>query len=108
MKKGRITKLIIWFIIALIQLSSIILLSYSLTHYKGIETFYRIYVVIILIYLLIFTSYISLTNIKTQTSKSYIISIILSILFSIIAFVGYYYLNNVYKAVNVKEVINNH
>lgn len=100
MKKGRITKLIIWFIIALIQLSSIILLSYSLTHYKGIETFYRIYVVIILIYLLIFTSYISLTNIKTQKSKSYIISIILSILFSIIAFVGYYYLNNVYKAVN--------
>lgn len=100
MKKGRITKLIIWFVIALIQLSSIILLSYSLTHYKGIETFYRIYVVIILIYLLIFTSYISLTNIKTQTSKSYIISIILSILFSIIAFVGYYYLNNVYKAVN--------
>lgn len=100
MKKGRITKLIIWFIIALIQLSSIILLSYSLTHYKGIETFYRIYVVIILIYLLIFTSYISLTNIKTQKSKSYIISIILSILFSIIAFVGYYYLNNIYKAVN--------
>lgn len=100
MKKGRITKLIIWFIIALIQLSSIILLSYSLTHYKGIETFYRIYVVIILIYLLIFTSYISLTNIKTQKSKSYIISIILSILFSIIAFIGYYYLNNVYKAVN--------
>lgn len=100
MKKGRITKLIIWFIIALIQLSSIILLSYSLTHYKGIETFYRIYVVIMLIYLLIFTSYISLTNIKTQKSKSYIISIILSILFSIIAFVGYYYLNNVYKAVN--------
>lgn len=100
MKKGRITKLIIWFIIALIQLSSIILLSYSLTHYKGIETFYRIYVVIILIYLLIFTSYISLTNIKIQKSKSYIISIILSILFSIIAFVGYYYLNNIYKAVN--------
>ena len=100
MKKGRITKLIIWFVITLIQLSSIILLSYSLTHYKGIETFYRIYVVIILIYLLIFTSYISLTNIKTQKSKSYIISIILSILFSIIAFVGYYYLNNVYKAVN--------
>lgn len=100
MKKSRITKLIIWFVIALIQLSSIILLSYSLTHYKGIETFYRIYVVIILIYLLIFTSYISLTNIKTQKSKSYIISIILSILFSIIAFVGYYYLNNVYKAVN--------
>lgn len=100
MKKGRITKLIIWFIIALIQLSSIMLLSYSLTHYKGIETFYRIYVVIMLIYLLIFTSYISLTNIKTQKSKSYIISIILSILFSIIAFVGYYYLNNVYKAVN--------
>lgn len=100
MKKGRITKLIIWFIIALIQLSSIILLSYSLTHYKGIETFYRIYVVIILIYLLIFTSYITLTNIKTQKSKSYIISIILSILFSIISFTGYYYLNNVYKAVN--------
>lgn len=100
MKKSRIAKLIIWFLIALIQLSSIILLSYSLTHYKGIETFYRIYVVIILIYLLIFTSYISLTNIKTQKSKSYIISIILSILFSIIAFVGYYYLNNVYKAVN--------
>ena len=100
MKKGRITKLIIWFIIALIQLSSIILLSYSLTHYKGIETFYRIYVVIMLIYLLIFTSYITLTNIKTQKSKSYIISIILSILFSIISFTGYYYLNNVYKAVN--------
>lgn len=100
MKKGRITKLIIWFIIALIQLSSIILLSYSLTHYKGIETFYRIYVVIMLIYLLIFTSYISLTNIKTQKSKSYIISIILSILFSIISFTGYYYLNNVYKVVN--------
>lgn len=100
MKKGRITKLIIWFIIALIQLSSIILLSYSLTHYKGIETFYRIYVVIILIYLLIFTSYISLTNIKTQKLKSYIVSIILSILFSIISFTGYYYLNNVYKAVN--------
>ena len=100
MKKGRITNLIIWFIIALIQLSSIILLSYSLTHYKGIETFYRIYVVIILIYLLIFTSYISLTNIKTQKLKSYIVSIILSILFSIISFTGYYYLNNVYKAVN--------
>lgn len=100
MKRIRIVKLLIWFVIALIQLSSIILLSYSLTHYKGIETFYRIYVVIILIYLLIFTSYISLTNIKTQKLKSYIISIILSILFSIISFTGYYYLNNVYKAVN--------
>ena len=100
MKRNRIVKLLIWFVISLIQLSSIILLSYSLTHYKGIETFYRIYVVIILIYLLIFTSYISLTNIKTQKLKSYIISIILSILFSIISFTGYYYLNNVYKAVN--------
>lgn len=100
MKRNRIVKLLIWFIIALIQLSSIILLSYSLTLYKGIETFYRIYIVIILIYILIFTSYISLTNIKTQKLKSYIISIILSILFSIISFAGYYYLNNVYKVVN--------
>ena len=100
MKRNRIFKFIIYSIVILIYIVSLGLLGYSLYLYKGIETFYRIYAIFILLYLLILFGYISFINIPSKKKKKFFIPIIILIILSIIELALFYYLHNIYKAID--------
>lgn len=95
----KVVKAIIVLLAIIAQTIGLIMLTYSLFLYKGVETFYRIYIIIILIYFLLFIGYLLLRSIKKKKLKSFIIPFILSIIFIAGEFVAYYYLHNVYKAI---------
>ena len=97
MKKKKIFKGILTLILMICSLLSIGYLAYSLTLYQGIETFYRIYGVIILIYFFLLLSYLELRSIKKKTMKSFFIPAIINILFIFGEIYGSYYLNKIYK-----------
>ncbi len=94
------SKALLSIILIIIQLISLGLLGYSLVLYKGVETFYRIYGVITLLYLLVFISYLLLRSIKKKKMKSFTIPLIMCLLISIVQFGGYYYLNKIYKTID--------
>lgn len=93
-------KALLSIILILLELISLGLLGYSLVLYKGVETFYRIYGIIVLLYLLIFISYLLLRSIKKKKKSAFVIPLILCLLVSIIQFGGYYYLNKIYKTID--------
>ena len=93
-------KALLSIILILLQLISLGLLGYSLVLYKGVETFYRIYGIIVLLYLLIFISYLLLRSIKKKNKSAFVVPLIMCLLVSIIQFGGYYYLNKIYKTID--------
>ena len=100
MKKKKILKTLAIFILLLIELISLCFFTYSLILYEGVETFYRIYGVIILIYLFLFLSYLLLRSIKKKNMKSFVIPAILTIVIIGVEFAGYYYLTKIYKSID--------
>ena len=103
MKKKKILKnikSIITIILFILELIALSLFGYSLILYKGVETFYRIFAIIILIYLFIFFTYLLLRSIKINNLKSFIIPFILFNILLIIELGGYYYLTKIYKSIN--------
>lgn len=100
MKKKKILKTFITLLLLLIELVSLCFFTYSLILYEGVETFYRIYGVIILIYFFLFLSYLLLRSIKKKTMKSFVIPAILTVLIIGIEFAGYYYLTKIYKSID--------
>lgn len=99
MKKRQTIKAIITILLILLHLASLGFFSYSLFLYKGVETFYRIYGIVILSYLFLFTSYLLLKNVKKNTIR-YILSIIFVILIMLIEGAGYYYLTRIYTSID--------
>ena len=100
MRKKKILKTFAIFILLLIELISLCFFTYSLILYEGVETFYRIYGVIILIYLFLFLSYLLLRSIKKKNMKSFVIPAILTIVIIGVEFAGYYYLTKIYKSID--------
>ena len=100
MKRKRIIRLILSIIFILIQLVSLILAGYALILYKGVETFYRAFGLLILLYFFFFFSYLLLRSIKKKSKPAFIIPLILSIIVSATCLTGYYYLTKVYKAID--------
>lgn len=100
MKKKKILKTLAIFILLLIELISLCFFTYSLILYEGVETFYRIYGVIILVYFFLFLSYLLLRSIKKKTMKSFVIPAILTIVIIGVEFAGYYYLTKIYKSID--------
>lgn len=100
MKTKQIIKGSTALLIILIELISLGLLGYSLYLYNGIETFYRIYGIIILLYTLIVLSYFILRLCRSHKIKGFITVTIVSLVFSAIQTTGYYYLTRVYKAID--------
>lgn len=98
MKKN--IKIYITIILMIINILSLSLFSYSLILYKNVETFYRIFGILILAYFLILLSYLTLMSAIKKKKKRFIIFSILIILFSSIQFTGYYYLNKIYKTID--------
>ena len=100
MRKRKILKTFVTLLLLLIELISLCFFTYSLVLYKGVETFYRIYGVIILVYFFLFLSYLLLRSIKKKTTRSFIIPAILTVIIIGCEFGGYYYLTKIYKSID--------
>lgn len=100
MKRKKTIKLIISLLLILLEFSSLVLFSYSLYLYKGVETFYRYYVIIILLYLFVVLGYSLLRSIKKVRWIKFVISAVVTLLLIVCQAVGYYYLTRVYNALD--------
>ena len=94
------SKALLSIILIIVQLISLGFLGYSLVLYKGVETFYRIYGIIVLLYLLIFIGYLLLRSIKKKNKIAFVVPLIMCLMISIVQFGGYYYLNKIYKTID--------
>ena len=99
-RKTRKFKALFVILLILIQLVSVVLASYSIILYKGIETFYRAFGILILVYLFFFFSYLLLRSIKRKSKAGFVILVLLSLIISAASIAGYYYLTKVYKAID--------
>ena len=103
MRKKRKTsrfKGIFVLLLILIQFITLILAGYAVILYKGVETFYRAFGILILVYFFFFFSYLLLRSIKRKGKVSFIILVLFSLLISAASFVLFYYLTKVYKAID--------
>lgn len=100
MKKIKSIKNYISIFIIILNIISLCLFSYSLILYNGIETYYRIFGLLLLLYFLILLSFLLIRTSKKKKNISFIIFIIISLLFITIEFVGYYYLTKIYVAID--------
>lgn len=91
---------IITFILCLILTGAVGFTIYSLYLLKGIETFYRIMVIIILLLFTILFDYSLIDSAKRQKKKKFITFTILSILMSIICGIVAYLILTVYSKLN--------
>ena len=100
MKRKRIVRIILSVLLILIQLASLVLVGYSIILYKGVETFYRAFGLLILLYFFFFFSYLLLRSIRKKSYAAFFIPMILSLIISAASLTGYYYLNKVYKTID--------
>jgi len=100
MKFKRILKIVIAIIVAIVQLLGFGFFSYSLFLYSGVETFYRIYGIIILFYLLLFILYLLIKNAKKKRIIGFVITLIISLIIISVECAGYYYLTKIYKSID--------
>ncbi|NLC48646.1 MAG: hypothetical protein GX758_04735 [Tenericutes bacterium] len=100
MKTKKIIKTIITILLIFIELFSLLFLSHTLLLYKGVETFYRIIGIIILIYLFFFISYLMLRSIKRKGFMSFFLPAIISIILIVVQFTIFYYLHTLYKTID--------
>lgn len=96
----KLFKAIIVIILLILQLISFSFFTYSLVLYKDVETFYRIYGIIILFYLLLLMSYLLLRSIKKKKITGFILSIIITLIIIGGEAIGYYYLTKIYDSIN--------
>ena len=99
-KRNRLLRLIISGLFIIVQLISLVLLSYSIILYKDVETFYRYFAILIFIYFFFFFSYLLLRSIKLKTVKSILIPLFFSILISALSCGVYYYLTTIYNSID--------
>ncbi len=100
MKLNKVFKFLISSVLLIVQIISFSFFSYSLILYKGVETFYRYYGIAILLYLLLFMSYLLFRGIKKKNWTGFIVSAIVTILIIGVEAFGYYYLNKIYKSID--------
>ena len=100
MKKNNKIKLCIAIILFILNVLSISLFSYSIILYSGVETFYRIFSLLLLVYFLVLINYINIRNTKKKKHKSFIITAIITLIFIIIEFIGFYYLSKIYRTID--------
>ena len=99
-RKTRIIKAITVLLLILLQFLSLILIGYAIILYKGIETFYRAFGLLILLYLFFFISYLLLRSIAKKNKAAFLVPMLLSIILTASSCLGYYYLTKVYKAID--------
>ena len=99
-KKLRQNKIYISIALIILNIISICLFSYSIILYNEVETFYRIFGLLLLIYFLILTSYLNIRNSDKRQNKPFIITAIITGIFIIFELIGFYYLSRLYHTIN--------
>ena len=100
MKRKRTIRILLSILLILLELVSLVLIGYALILYKGVETFYRAFGLLILLYFFFFFSYLLLRSVKKRSKISFLLPLILSLLVSAASLAGFYYLNKVYKTID--------
>ncbi len=100
MIRKKILKTFITLILLVVEIISLCFFTYSLILYEGVETFYRIYGIILLIYFFLFLSYLLLRSIKKKTLSSFLVPAILTVIIIGCEFGGFYYLTKIYNSIN--------
>lgn len=103
----KVIKALLTIIIIILELISMGLIGYALFLYSGVETFYRILGIIIIVYLFLLLSYLLLRSIKKKKLRYFIIPLIITLIVITIEFGLYYYLNKIYKTINMYSNNNN-
>ena len=107
MKKLKLLKILISILLMILNIVSICFFSYSIILYNGVETFYRIFGILFLVYFLILFGYLLLRNAHSKKSIGFIICSIITVVFISVEFVGYYYLNKLYKTIDSYSTVEN-
>lgn len=107
MKKRKLIKILISIFLMIINIISICFFSYSIILYNGVETFYRIFGILFLAYFLILMGYLLLRGAHSKKHIGFIICSVITVLFIATEFVGYYYLNKLYKTIDSYSTVEN-
>ena len=97
LKRSNKALRLIYYLTNVTYLIGLILFIKSILSLTGIETLLRVIVIILLILYLLFYAFWNLLNLLQRKYKGLIITTLISILLTVIFFVGSYYINYIYK-----------
>lgn len=97
LKRSNKALRLIYYLTNITYLIGLILFIKSILSLTGIETLLRVIVIILLILYLLFYAFWNLLNLLQRKYKGLIITTLISILLTVIFFVGSYYINYIYK-----------
>lgn len=97
LKRSNKTLRLIYYLTNITYLIGLILFIKSILSLTGVETLLRIFVIVLFILYLLFYSFCNLLNLLQRKYKGLIITTLISILLTVIFFVGSYYINYIYK-----------
>lgn len=97
LKRSNKALRLIYYLTNITYLIGLILFIKSILSLTGIETLLRVIVIILFILYLLFYAFYNLLNLLQRKYKGLIITTLISILLTVIFFVGSYYINYIYK-----------
>ena len=97
LKRSNKALRLIYYLTNVTYLIGLILFIKSILSLTGVETLLRIFVIVLFILYLLFYSFCNLLNLLQRKYKGLIITTLISILLTVIFFVGSYYINYIYK-----------
>lgn len=97
LKRSNKALRLIYYLTNITYLIGLILFIKSILSLTGIETLLRVIVIILFILYLLFYAFWNLLNLLQRKYKGLIITTLISILLTVIFFVGSYYINYIYK-----------
>lgn len=97
LKRSNKALRLIYYLTNVTYLIGLILFIKSILSLTGVETLLRIVVIVLFILYLLFYSFCNLLNLLQRKYKGLIITTLISILLTVIFFVGSYYINYIYK-----------
>jgi LCP family protein required for cell wall assembly len=97
LKRSNKALRLIYYLTNITYLIGLILFIKSILSLTGVETLLRIVVIVLFILYLLFYSFCNLLNLLQRKYKGLIITTLISILLTVIFFVGSYYINYIYK-----------
>lgn len=97
LKRSNKALRLIYYLTNITYLIGLILFIKSILSLTGVETLLRIFVIVLFILYLLFYSFWNLLNLLQRKYKGLIITTLISILLTVIFFVGSYYINYIYK-----------
>ena len=98
--KNRNIKLYISIGLIILNVLSLSLFSYAIILYNEVETFYRIFGLLLLVYFLVLTNYLNIRNSYKKQNKPFVITTVITTLLILLELVGFYYLNRIYKTID--------